>query len=113
MGLLARPDDPLLILLRFGVLLLAGLTIYTSFVVETSKKYVLVTFYTALLAGFTAIWTQLNAFNWISDGVYEDWRYVSGAAIYLAVIGKDVRYIYAAFRRREQEARLSTLVKDE
>lgn len=100
MLVLSRPDDPLLIIIRVSVVLVSIFTIYTSIVVEGSRRYILVSIYTAALASFTAIWANLQAFDLVSEKVYNDWRYVAAAAVYLAVIGKDIRYIHAAHLRK-------------
>lgn len=107
MAVLSRPDDPLLVIIRISVVLVSIFTVYTSIVIETSKKYIMVSVYTAVLASFAATWATLNALDIISSDLYEDWRYVAGAAVYLAVIGKDVRYIHAAHLRRGYEKRIS------
>lgn len=107
MAVLSRPDDPLLIIIRMSVVLVSIFTVYTSMVIETSKKYVLVSVYTASLASFAATWATLNALDFIPNKLYEDWRYVAGAALYLAIIGKDVRYIHAAHLRRNYEKKIS------
>lgn len=106
-AVLNRPDDPLLVIIRISVVLVSIFTVYTSVVIETSKRYILVSVYTAVLASFAALWATLNAFNFIPDKVYQDWRYVAGAAIYLAVIGKDIRYIHAAHLRKGYEKRIN------